>query len=358
MKILCINIGNGDGIVYYANNIIKNLNLPKEIWISSTQKNKYKHPDKILNLKTGSFNMLWQTIFILPKYLGLIILNIIRKKYQSVIVFGPHLWDSFFIGLFKCFNLKAYYVVHDGIMHTGEVSKIHQKSLILTMQYSSNLIFLSENVKNLVKKNLNINKPSIIIPHGIINYSSSDHKDLKKLRDKPIFLMIGRINYYKGINILLDSLKYIDFENIGEIIIAGKFSKAVIYEDLKNKYPKVSLINKWLSSTEFDNLVTEADFILMPYIEATQSGVASVSIGYCTPAIVTKVGAMEEQFGSEAAYFLNTLTPKDLADMINIVKHDSGNYLKKQLALQERATELSWEELAKNLQEYIKADLN
>jgi glycosyltransferase involved in cell wall biosynthesis len=343
-------MGYNGGCVYYANQLIERLNIPKEVWINSYCTEPYIGECKKLPVNKGFKNLIWNTILLFPYYLFIVIFGIIRKKYSSVIVFGPHNWDFLFLRIFKIFNKRAYYIVHDGIMHKGEATFYHQWFLTRSMKNASHLIFLSENVHTMVKVKLGIDKSYIVIPHGIIRYTNEIQ--LFPLKDKPVFLFIGRISYYKGINLLIEALPYLDFDKIGEIIIAGKFDDSLKIT-LPENNPKILIIKKWLSIDEFDDLINKSDFLLMPYLEASQSGIASVSIGYLKPAIVSRVGAMEEQFTPGSAYFIDNLNPKALAELMLNAIEQKDKYQNIQKNLQKRSEELSWDTLANKLENYI-----
>ena len=349
-KVLCVNLGYCSGCVYYANSIIRNLTLEKEVWISNSCIEPYEFAEQKLKVAPGKLNFLWQSLLFLPWYSLKLFILILLHKYDSVIVFGPHGWDFIFLMLFRLCHRKAYYVVHDGIMHVGDDDIVHQKLLVLAMRIASNHIFLSHYVQALVTDKLCISKPYVVIPHGIISYSNN-REPICEYKKKPVLLMIGGISHYKGINLLIESLPLLNFDSIGEIIIAGSFAVNVPQPDI-SKYTKVRIVNKYLSSEEFDAFVRKSDFILMPYLEATQSGVAAVSIGYAKPAIVTKVGAMEEQFGT-AAYYMKSITSIDLANAIHYAISDPQKYIKIRSELKDKCDELSWSSLSQKLSEYI-----
>lgn len=352
-KTLCVNLGYEGGCVYYANNLIKNLIVQKEVWISRSCDDPYEGADKKLFVSRGFRNMLWKTLIILPWYVLTLNFALLMRRYNRVVVFGPHNWDCVFLFIFRTWRKKAYYVVHDGVMHAGEADRIHQLLIRFSMKASTHHIFLSRNVRELAVRQLRIYRPSIIIPHGVISFTSGVI-GMRPLTDRPRLLMIGRINYYKGIDLLFQTLPMLNFSKISELVIAGKFAENVSLPDIA-AFPQVTVVNKWLTSDEFDYYVQRCDFMLMPYLEATQSGIAAVSIGYLKPAVVSRVGAMEEQF-KESAYYIPELTPESLAETIHAAISDSEKYLRKQVFLQHLSDELSWPALAGKLSDYLNSD--
>ena len=352
-KTLCINLGYGGGCVYYANNLIKYLTVRKEVWISRYSDEPYENADRKLRVSRGLRSMLWQTLFVLPWYVLKLNVALLMRRYDRLVVFGPHNWDCVFLFVFRVWKRKAYYVVHDGIMHAGEEDRLHQLLITAGMRAATHHIFLSRNVQKMAVRQLGISRPSVIVPHGVINYASGA-AEVRRLSDKPCLLMIGRINYYKGIDLLKQTFSRLNFSEIGELVIAGKFAANISRPDV-SVYPKVTVVDKWLSPEEFDHYVRRCDFLLMPYLEATQSGIAAVSAGYLKPAIVSRVGAMEEQFGG-AAYYIPELTPEALADTIHAAISDPGEYIRKQDALRHLSAELSWPALAGKLSDYLNSE--
>lgn len=164
--------------------------------------------------------------------------------------------------------------------------------------------------------------------------------------------MIGRINYYKGVDLLADALPLIDYDRIGTITLAGKFDECISTLKFDNNL-YVRIVNKYLTNDEFDKFVNENHLLLMPYLEASQSGVAAVSLGYNIPAIATQVGGIPEQLPADTAYFLEKASPEALAEAINAATANAEEYLYKKQHLQSLADGLQWEHLAEVLYQYV-----
>ncbi len=130
--------------------------------------------------------------------------------------------------------------------------------------------------------------------HGIIHSSSQINLDLiAGNRNKLLFF--GRIEKYKGIEVLIDAFR-----------IAKQFNRELSLSivgngELNTKLKKqikdlgIQLINRWVGDDELAEIIAEHGVIVMPYLSATQSGVASVALGNGLPSIATSVGALPEQ---------------------------------------------------------------
>lgn len=349
--ILCINLGYEGGCVYYANHLLDHFPEDKtEIWISSSCIIPCRKKALKVNVYKGLWGQLYSWCFLLPYYLLKVVYGILWQRYCKVIVFGPHNWDVAFIWLFRLFRKESYLVIHDGVMHLGESSKLHQVLMNAEMRYASHWVFLSDFVRRRVEKHLGMQKANIIIPHGIIRYGAEANWDA--VPQKYNLLLIGRINYYKGIALLIDALPLLDFTKIGTITIAGVFDNSFDISAFEN-YSSVKLINKYLTDEEFDSLVSESHLLLMPYLEASQSGVAAISLGYNIPAIATQVGGIPEQLSVETAYYMDDVKAIALKQTIELAVNDPDLYLEKKANLKNAAEALNWKKLSSRLFAYI-----
>ena len=111
---------------------------------------------------------------------------------------------------------------HDGKMHIGEENRAFARQSIKMMKLCTSIIFLSEYVRNLVVSNFGIDKPYIIAPHGLIDYGQIRTINYSRQNDKPVLLFLGRISRYKGIELLLEALEYVDKSLYKGVVVAGK----------------------------------------------------------------------------------------------------------------------------------------
>lgn len=96
-----------------------------------------------------------------------------------------------------------------------------------------------------------------------------------------------------------------------------------------------------------------SDIMIFPYIEATQSGVATLSINYEIPSVVSKVGAFIEQFNEKSALFIEPNNHVELANAIkNLITNESlYNSIKGEL--HNVKNKYSWNNIVMGLEKYI-----
>lgn len=345
-RLLIVSMHLNGGCFQYSNELISRMQGKCDIYVPEITLEEHK----LMDYKTLSYygcNSLRRYISLFFFLVRIIICGWIGY-YHSLLLCGFTSWDYWIMKAWKLTGRKSYFIVHDGKMHSGEADQKNQRKLIKTMMMASSLIFLSEYVRELVLQNFKIDKPYYIAPHGLIDYGPM--KENKEKVDKPTLLFLGRVSVYKGVDILLEALKYVPDDIYHKVIIAGKWDytrKMEVNED------KVEIIDKWLSNEEIVDFISISDIMLFPYIEATQSGVATLAINYGKPSIVSNVGAFSEQFDATSVVFIDKLNPQILGKKIIEICSDKDMYCSMKKSLSNLKKLYSWDFIASGLEKYI-----
>ena len=128
-------------------------------------------------------------------------------------------------------------------------------------------------------------------------------------------LVFGRLLSYKGLDLLLEALRLLGPRGDMEVRVAGKGPETSILEGLR-RCPGVSVENRWIPEEEVGALLTWSDLLVLPYREASQSGVAAAALAAGRRIVVTRVGGLEQQLGQEPLAFLCEPDGKSLASAI------------------------------------------
>jgi glycosyltransferase involved in cell wall biosynthesis len=172
-------------------------------------------------------------------------------------------------------------------------------------------------------------KPARFVPHPLYdNFGEKISKEeaRKKLNINPddkVLLFFGFIRKYKGLDILLKSMKILkkdpSTQNI-KLLIAGEF-----YEDKKNYEELLSdpvIKGNLIIHTQFipDSMVKyylcAADCVVQPYRNATQSGVTPLAYHFEKPMIVTNVGGLPSLVPDKKVGLVAKPDPNDIAKKI------------------------------------------
>ena len=124
----------------------------------------------------------------------------------------------------------------------------------------------------------------------------SAKKKLGIAEDKKVILFFGFIRDYKGLDILIESIKYLNDEYL--LLIAGEvYGSFKKYDELIDKLGVRNRINlqvRYIPETEIPVFFSAADVCVLPYRTATQSGIVGISYHFDLPVIVTNTGGLGE----------------------------------------------------------------
>lgn len=173
--------------------------------------------------------------------------------------------------------------------------------------------------------------------------------------DELVLLFFGHIRAYKGLPILLRAMPQILRQRPCRLLIAGEF-----YEPRK-KYDRliaelgvgerVTIVDHYLPNEEVPEVFAAADVCVLPYVSATQSGVAKVAYGFGKPVITTDVGGLaEEVIDGETGYIVPPHNPEAIAAAVERFCRERGEH-DFVTAIEHLRTTLSWEPLLEALEE-------
>lgn len=183
------------------------------------------------------------------------------------------------------------YTAHDPVLHPGEAGIlrgwIHGQHIKM-----AKICFVhgEENKQKLIQ-NYGVDPKSVyVIPHGEFVF----WENLPPVEQEKRILFFGRIRKYKGIEVLLDA-----FEKVSPCIpdyrlsICGKGNLGNLSFRIRSM-PNVDLENRFINHEEIPSLFLRSRFLILPYIDATQSGVVPMAFALGRTCIVSAVGSMPE----------------------------------------------------------------
>ena len=131
-----------------------------------------------------------------------------------------------------------------------------------------------------------------------------------------VFLYFGRIRKYKGLDNFIKivaSTPEIFYRVVGEPDEESK----VIVNQLK-QYSNVTVIDREVSDQEMIEEFEKADWLVLPYATATQSGVIVDACLHARPVIAFNVGAISEQIIE--GYNGHLVAENDVSEFVSTIK--------------------------------------
>ena len=241
---------------------------------------------------------------------------------------------------------------HDPIPHSG-VSIKDAKSTHNRINKADKIVVLTQSFVPIIEKEYKRKRSDIIlIRHGLLPYrDDASLIDNKYYPDEKVkFLFFGRIDPYKGIDVLLNAYEELKktYSNV-ELIIAGR-GDCSEYREIIESDDTITLVNSYISDDYVDKLFTEKNIILvLPYKDATQSGVATVAYEYCVPIIASDTGGLREQlFDGKAGILVRPSDPFALAEAMQEFAENQDYYNRQVEKVKKYRVELEWSSISKN----------
>ncbi len=210
----------------------------------------------------------------------------------------PAYWDYFLYRHLARRGISVISIIHDATLHPGDSFYFADAMNRHHLHRSAAIVTLSDFVARRLRERAILgNTPQHTIPHVAF-----DMPELKLARPGPPqypfrqplhLLMAGRLKTYKGLSLLTDALDRVPAERI-IVRIAGAAQDHDALEALASR-SNVELELGWMSDEQFIANLDWADAILLPYIEASQSGVIPLAFRRGRPVITTPVGGLPEQ---------------------------------------------------------------
>ena len=140
--------------------------------------------------------------------------------------------------------------------------------------------------------------------------------------DEKILLFFGFVRAYKGLKYLLEAMPSVlqHTENL-RLLVVGEFDKdrdeyMRQIEEL-NIGHAVQCYEGYIPDAEVEPFFAACDVVVLPYVSATQSGIAQIAYGFEKPVIATNVGGLSEVvLDGKTGYIADPCDPQDLADKI------------------------------------------
>lgn len=279
----------------------------------------------------------------------------IRRKYRDIL-FDMAIrtfvlpFDSFLLNCTKYKKLVC--VCHDPVPHSGMDPK-RAKQYQDEIRRSDDVIVLTESFIPLVEKEYGKSRTQIhFMRHGLMNYGRhSGNMGRKNPSEEINYLFFGRIEKYKGLHVLADAYRKVSakYQNVSLTVAGGGD-----FAEYRNEYaelPNVTVINRYIRNEEISELFdTGNTVVVLPYIDATQSGVIPIAFEFGNPVIASNAGGLTEQlFKGRFGLLFETGDSSKLASAMISFLETPGLYGSESEKMREGKKLLQWENLTKAL---------
>ncbi len=175
------------------------------------------------------------------------------------------------------------------------------------------------------------------------------------IRDEKVILFFGYIRPYKGLHVMIDAMKELKKYLRVKLLVVGEF-----YGD-EEKYrwhisdaqvrDVIDVVSDYVPNEKVGEYFSAADAVVLPYLSATQSGIAQIAYNFDKPVIATGVGGLAEVVVDGISGL--TVPPNDPSKLADAIKRFYSENLEETLsagAAREKK-KYSWENMVEAIEQ-------
>ncbi len=222
-------------------------------------------------------------------------------------------------------SAKFVLTVHDPSPHMGSDTKIRRRSqwanTRLRLKADAVLVHGQHSVDDITTLLPEISNCVYSTGHGILGDLACKTQN----SENGYFLFFGRIQAYKGLGVLIEAAEILSKRQLNfKVKIAGNGPDLEQYRDVISQSGHLDVEDRYIPENELSALFGNASAVVMPYLEATQSGVAALAISARKPLIASSVGSIPEVIEHEVnGLLVPPDNPTALADAMERILRDT-----------------------------------
>jgi glycosyltransferase involved in cell wall biosynthesis len=222
------------------------------------------------------------------------ILHELKKFRPEVIHYQESHYCPFVAALAFLTKYPLVLTIHDHLPHSGaRQNNLDRWQRNFLRKYADMAIVHGKRIREEAEIILPWLKGRIVsVPHGPIGKLVAP---VNKKWEQGILLFFGRLEKYKGLPYLIDAVEILKQQGVPiKTIVAGKGNDLKAYRKQIKHDASFELIERYINFDEVQLLFERANIVVLPYTDATQSGVAAMALRYGRPVVATDVGSIAE----------------------------------------------------------------
>lgn len=276
-----------------------------------------------------------------------------ENKIDVVFCTMDHLWSVPMAGVIGDSGAVYLLAVHDATRHPGEDQGWRRWLLRRDIEASDSALVLTRSVGAVLQVRYQYPEDRIFLStHGHFGNGNTRAVPRSLPNDRPVrLLFFGRILEYKGLDLMLEALILLrcEFPNLRlEVWGTGDITP---YRATLDTTGGVRVENRWIEEAEIPNIFAATDLAVLPYREASQSGVVATAFAVGMPCVATPIPGLCEQVEDGVSGVISTgFSAAEYAEAVAKVLRDPVFYMQlSEGCITAAKTTLSWETIGQSV---------
>jgi glycosyltransferase involved in cell wall biosynthesis len=240
-----------------------------------------------------------------------------------------HHWNVAMLGAIRRAGARYILTLHDATLRDNEDLWLRRWLLTRETRAADHVVALSAHVRAQLSAAYGVNGARVsVVQMGMLEQDGDDARPRRFPTGRPLqLLFFGRLLPYKGLELLLEAFTILTrtVPNL-ELVIAGS-GKISRHAASLARTPGVHLENRWIPEAEVDAYFRAADVVVLPYRQASQSGVVVHAFEHRVPVVATPVGGLVEQVAHlRTGLVAAAVSPQAFAQAVAELLHSAALY--------------------------------
>ncbi|MCT1391447.1 glycosyltransferase [Peribacillus frigoritolerans] len=252
-------------------------------------------------------------------------------------------------------NVRVVWTFHNLYPHNYKFKHLEKWVRRKILRSCSVVTVAAESIKESLIKEFGIDEGKVHLVHhghykGKYPQQNIDYRKKYNIsNDKFIYLFVGAIKPYKGVDLLVEEFLKLEQENV-HLIIAGKVYNGMegIIEDLRG-IQNITFDLRFIPDEEIVDLIESSDIVVLPYKNITTSGTAILACSLHKPIICPETPFMMEYFNEHIAYLYNNQSSTGFLMTMKKAFRDKDNYINNTSYFVEFTNKLEWDLIGKKM---------
>lgn len=248
----------------------------------------------------------------------------------------------------KLKGVRIFWTVHNIWPHSTGKTKWDGFMRRFILSVCDKSFVMSEAVKKEVIDTFGVKENKLVVtPHGhYVNVYVGSGSDIRQRFGIPpeafVFLFIGRINSYKGVDKLVEAFRSLHSES-AHLLIAGKVDQGYSLDFIGVNEPNIHVYPEFVDDSELADFLKAGNVMVLPYNQITTSGSAILALSHYKPVVAPNLGSLGEYIAEGCGILYDPADPDGLQNALRSSSQMNMKEVRQHIS--DKLAELDWQRI-------------